>query len=520
MIRINGFFNTFSYHQPKISFSAAKNNLENSPETDIVELSKPEIKSVKAGKTKLKKDETTDFQKKLAKIKDEKILTEEVLYFLEPKIDLQGKASFTKSQTGVIDAAYNKIKFFEDFSNELSREAERYADEVFSVFKEIFGGDEEYGKHLVLRKKDKTSVYNKLVKEFRNERIRTEVHNIFAKKLYGRRYSALSADEKELVKICIMDGDVKLEPKDYKIIEAAFKSNIKESYARKLFSKPYNALNNIQKNKIKEAVYDREECEIGLNNKQARAEAYNYVRDLIGIRLILPEGSRAVMSKVERYIDKAIKSGKMNITRVSNYHSNHILPYISQQKVWEWKEAVPGMELVESADIKKKNGYTTTQINVEHYIEGREKPIMIEFQIRTEELNYIGQVEHLIYDILENKDISKKIPELQTYYDSIGIKKAVEEVFNNPDKEAKYTDYERAYYSYIRNKESEKKYKLDKPLLEDYGLGEYEGLLSFDSLKHIDEKAKEIKERYGTSKKAEPSVKANARNPKPKRIRS
>ena len=121
---------------------------------------------------------------------------------------------------------------------------------------------------------------------------------------------------------------------------------------------------------------------------------------------------------------------------------------------------------------------------------------------------------------MEKKDISKKIPELQLYYDSIGIVKAVNEVFNDPEKEEKYTAYEKACYLYIRNKESGRQYQFEKPLLADYGLGEYEGLLSFDALKHIDETANEIKAKYGPKKTEETKPKANARNPKPKRKRS
>lgn len=517
MIRLNNFINRFTYQQQVPSFGGVKNDLERKPVTDTVEISSKNIKVIKTRKTK---DGTRLIDEKLSKVKESKILTDEILYFLEPKVDSQNKRSYTKSQIGVIDAAYNKVKFFQSFSQELAKEADLYGDKVLESFVEIFGGNDDLGKYLKIRKKDSVSIYNKLIKEFRNERINTEAHNIFARKLYGKRYTALSKDEKELVKICILDGEVKLDPKDYKIIESAFKSNIKESYAQKLFLKPYNALNNIQKNKIKQEIYDNEDYAISINNKQARNEAYNYIRDLVGIRLVLPDGSRALMSKVERYIDKAIKSGNMNITRISNYHSNHILPYIRQQKVWEWKESIPGLDLVENAEVRKKNGYTTTQMNIEHYLEGRDRPLLVEFQIRTEELNEIGQREHLIYDILEKKDITKNIPELKLYYDSIGIKKAVCEVFNDSSKEEKYTDYERAYYSYIRDKEStEKKYKLSKPFLADYGLGEYEGLLSFDSLKNIDQTANEIKDKYGSKNSLDSTNKTNTRSVKSQRSR-
>ena len=83
---------------------------------------------------------------------------------------------------------------------------------------------------------------------------------------------------------------------------------------------------------------------------------------------------------------------------------------------------------------------------------------------------------------------------------SIGIEKAVHEVFGDPKKEAAYTDYERAMYSWIRhneNPETKARISYTRPILTDFGLGEYENVLSFDALKQIDDTVNIIKERYG-----------------------
>lgn len=435
---------------------------------------------------------------KLAEIKDEKFLTDELLYFLNPKVDSAGNKTFTYAQIKILDAAQSKIKFFKNFSKELARDARKYGEEVLGDFKQLFGGDEELGQYLDLRMKDEKSIYNKLVKEFKDDRIKSEVHNIFSKKLYGKRYSQLDKTDRELVKLCIEQGEVKLDPKDIKIIENAFKSDPKDFYAMKKYGKSFVELDKIQKDSIKNIIFRLGEDAVSNSSiKQAKIEATNYVRDLVGIRLRLPTGSRAEMAILEKYMDKAISKGKLKISRISNYHANHILPYIKKEKTLMWKEMIPGMELVETAEVRKRNGYTTTQMNILQKVKGRVNPILVEFQIRTESLNKIGQIEHLIYDILAKKNISKDIPQLKAYYDSIAIEKAVNKVFNVAKMEAKYTDYERAYYSFIRNGELGAPAKMSKPLLEEYGLGEYEHLLSFDALQQIDDKAKLIKEKFG-----------------------
>ena len=167
---------------------------------------------------------------------------------------------------------------------------------------------------------------------------------------------------------------------------------------------------------------------------------------------------------------------------MSNYHDNYILPYIKYETAKKWKDSMPGMVLVENKKVRKRNGYTTTQFNIVHPLKNKsarkskdsakskvskkaqhieenklkQKYIFGELQIRTQKLNDIGQREHLIYDILEGKDISQGIPELRKYYDSTGIEKAVNEVFNDDVKEENYIKYENSMYYFIRHNETRK----------------------------------------------------------------
>lgn len=491
--------NNLGNNSPEKSRRPEQNKLERSPATDTLQIKNTprplktnEIKETRKTRNNAKINKQA--AKDLDFVTKEKLLTKELLYFLQPKIDAKGNKTFTPAQINIIGLAAEKLKFFDTISTELANEADKYGDIVLNDLKEVFGGEEGLGKYLTLRKKDKTSIYNKLVKSFKNERIKSEVHNLFAKKVHNCRYSHLDKLEKEILAMLIDGGEVKLDSKDYKIIENAFKSDPKDYYAKTMFNTVYDKLNKQDKNTVKEKVFQENgKCAIAATSKQARYEAISYVKDLIGIRLVLPTGNRNEMAKVEKYIEKAILNEKINMTRMSNYHANHILPYIRVDKARYWKE-LTGMELIENSEVRKKNGYTTTQINLEHKIPNKNRPVLVELQIRTDALNKIGNIEHLIYDIIEKKNIHKNIPELKEYYDSIGIEEAVNKVFNDSKKEQKYVDYERAYYSYIRNQETNNPHvKLEKPLLAQFGLGEYEHLLSFDALEIIDDKAKAIK---------------------------
>ena len=398
-------------------------------------------------------------------IKKEKLFNDAIIFLLQPKTTATGAKIFTPNHTKIINLAAKKITFYKGTAKRLEQMGTETIDRVIKDVKTIFGGEKNYGKYLHARNKngqptskESVSIYNKIIKEFNDKKVNTDIMNIFARKLYQKPYKMLDKTEKELVKLSIFDGDVKLDSRDYKTFEKVLATG-----------------------------------------KKDYAEAVDWIKDLIGLRMIIPE--TADMNVAAQYLTQAILSGKINVTRVSNYHSKHIYPYISQDTVKLWKQSVPGIELVQSSAIKKKNGYTTTQMNILHPVKdknGKVKYVWVELQLRSEQLNQIGQREHLIYDILAMKNIGKDIPELENYYKSIGIEKAVREVFGNPAKEEAYVDYERAMYSWIRENENPAARKsLTRPILTDFGLGEYEHLLSFDALQQIDDTANILKERYG-----------------------
>ena len=439
------------------------NKLERTPSKDSLAI---KCNYINTKKSKLSQQEMQFVSNTFNLLKKTNILPEHILYFLKPKIDAKGREIFTPSQANVIDAAMKKAVHFKNLAISLETDAKKYGKTCADQMVDVFGGEKGLGKYITYRVKGRRSIYDKLIKEFNDNKINTDLMSVISNKVFGCSMDDLDKDDKELLKLYIKDGEIKLDSKDYQKMVQVFKHTSRD-----------------------------------------HIESINWIKDLVGTRLILPKGDKKELELVEKYLDKAIKKGELFPTRVSNYHANHILPYIKHDTAKLWKQIIPGLKVVETAEVRKKNGYTTTQINVVHKISTKNgiKDLLGEFQIRTQELNYIGDVEHLIYDILQKKDISKGIPELKEYYDKIGIEKAVKELFNDKKKEQNYFNYERAMYYWVRNKETQtdNSRKYPKPRLHEYGLEEYWRLLSFDSLRRIDEKANEIKQRYYEKNKLE-----------------
>lgn len=402
------------------------------------------------------------------KVVKENILGRELTSIIFAGVDLSKENPFTDEQIKIIKLAAKRIDFFKECAQTLEKDAKSYLDEILNITQEAFGGEQGLGKYVKAREKngvpspkDSVSIYNKMIKEYKDEYIKGLILDGVSIPNFGKPYNLLDKDEKKLIKLYATENQIKSSI-DYKALESVLK----------------------------------------ITNK-SRKEATNWIRDLVGLRLVLPDSLN--MKEVEKYIVDAAISGKLNITKVSNYHSSHIHPYIGKDTLKLLQESLPGLLVVRNADVRKKNGYTTTQMNIVFPMPDKKEPgktkyINCELQIRSQSLNKIGQIEHLIYDILENKDISKGIPELKEFYDATGIVKAVNEVFNDSKKEEAYLQYEKTVYSKIRKREnaksSERTAKLEYPLLADFGLGAYD-VLSFESLEYIDNKANLIKKKYG-----------------------
>lgn len=460
------------------SFSARNKRETFSKEVDLV---KVPVKDVFVKKTtkKVKAEKTVDVDKKLSpqeqlildynNVVKDNILGRELTALIFAGVNPSDPSTFTPQQKKIVKLAAKRIEFFKAEADALNKMANEHIETIIDAMSEMFGGNDGLGRYIQARTKngqptakDTVSIYNKMIKEFKSTYIRGRILDGIAIPQFGIPYCHLGKDEKKLIRMSAGDGDL-VHNVDFKALENVLKVT-----------------------------------------RNSKIEATDWIRDLVGIRLVLPDD--VDMSLVEDYIKKAAMTGKTNITKISNYHSSHIYPYISKNTLKLLRESIPGLYIVSSSEVRKKNGYTTTQMNIIHSIpEKHDKVVNIncELQIRSASLNKIGQIEHLIYDILENKDISKGIPELKEFFDSTGIVNAVNDVFNDPKKEESYLEYEKTVYAKIRENEKKNKQTRNKdieyPLLADFGLGAYD-VLSFESLEYINNKANLIMKKYSNKK--------------------
>lgn len=463
---------TFTGNRKQERIPRKKISLENIPNDDLF-VKSPQKKKVSSPKdsgiipSKLSPDE--QFLVDYKTVVKDNILGRELTALIFAGVDDKNPNSFTTQQKNIVKLAAKRIAFFKAEAEALNKLGNEHIESVLTAMSDMFGGKDQLGKYIQARikngkpvAKDSVSIYNKLIKEFKSTYIKGKILDGISIPQFGQPYSHLGKDEKKLIRMSSADADL-VHNVDFKALESVLKINSK-----------------------------------------SRKEASDWIRDLVGIRLVLPDD--VDMSEVEDYIKRAALSGQTNITKISNYHSSHIYPYISKNTLELLRESIPGLYVVSSSEVRKKNGYTTTQMNIIHNIlEKNDKEIKIncELQIRSHSLNKIGQIEHWIYDILENKDISKGIPELKEFLDATGIVNAVNDVFNDPKKEEAYLEYEKTAYAKIR--ENEKKNKnvrstdVEYPLLADFGLGAYD-VLSFESLEYINNKASLIMKKYSNKK--------------------
>lgn len=354
-----------------------------------------------------------------------------------------GEPKFTQLQTEIIKNAEKKMRALRTVSKKLEMEGKKQEKEVVSKVIDMFGGEEGYGKYLTGRVKDQNSIAAKL-KNRLIDLTNDMFNNALAQKIYKKDFSKLSDAEQKMIK------------------------HLKPSEELTLTDKQLKQIRNLYAEDSSELMHSR-----------------THVRDLIGVRLVLPKGSKAETEKATAYIEKAIQDGNIEVTRVSNYYgSEGVKPYIDNKRIANWSEMDGSINLIDYMK-SKPNGYTTCQLNI---------GANCELQIRSRLMNVLGNLEHLYYDICENKDITKGVKELKEYYEKAGLFKEVEEIKNNPVLSNEYKRYLKDSYKRVRDIDlGSSKYPLD---LGNYIDSKYCKNLSIEGLQELEKGAEKIKAKY------------------------
>jgi ppGpp synthetase/RelA/SpoT-type nucleotidyltranferase len=174
------------------------------------------------------------------------------------------------------------------------------------------------------------------------------------------------------------------------------------------------------------------------NTMQAR----NMIGDAVGGRVILPTGTTKEVDMVVSQLTEAIKKGDIKLSELNNYKGKDGLSYFTDEHVLQIQEAhaiaqqkglvdTP-LVVISGSNSKaiKNSGYTTIQMNAT-----TRNGAKIELQIRGPEIQKLGEIEHLIYDLRQGKSIPAHLP------NEINRKMTtLSETLNSLPKEA-YDDY-------------------------------------------------------------------------------
>jgi ppGpp synthetase/RelA/SpoT-type nucleotidyltranferase len=132
------------------------------------------------------------------------------------------------------------------------------------------------------------------------------------------------------------------------------------------------------------------------------------LKDAIGIRIILKQGSDAEMNQVIQKLANAVQKNELRILEIENYRGRKGIPYLSDHQFKELSDATQlshGYPLLRGPEEVKKSGYTCVQMIIEF-----KNGAIGELQIRGPKVDQISQAEHLAYDLRRNK--GKPIPDI------------------------------------------------------------------------------------------------------------
>lgn len=178
-----------------------------------------------------------------------------------------------------------------------------------------------------------------------------------------------------------------------------------------------------------------------------KLKSKGYLDDLLGYTILLDNPNQKPIHEImKRFISKE-KQGELKVKTIKNYFDPKAKPYVSFDYMEKLKEAFPKSRVL---DEDFNNGYNTVIVK---FLVGN---IPVELQIRGKQVEKIQKVEHLIYDIKQNKTVLK--------YDEAtnsALKKVIKAYKSlSPSQVKKYEQYIKNYYIYSRALECD--FKLTK----------------------------------------------------------
>ncbi len=176
-------------------------------------------------------------------------------------------------------------------------------------------------------------------------------------------------------------------------------------------------------------------------------------------RMAAEKQSEHIVEMLKDVLTRQINSGDFEIMTLSNYKGQDGIPYLSDKQVKELMEYANqrGVKLDVKTDDNgfaenvKDSGYTAFQMNLK-YKDGT----VVEWQTRGRDVDNFAEVEHIMYDSRQDKDLTGGRDVLKPLYEPYKklIKDMKDDMFNE------HMEYLTEYYKQLRLKELGFDYKL------------------------------------------------------------
>lgn len=176
-------------------------------------------------------------------------------------------------------------------------------------------------------------------------------------------------------------------------------------------------------------------------------------------RMAAEKQSEHIVEMLKEVLTRQINSGDFEIMTLSNYKGQDGIPYLSDKQVKELMEYANqrGVKLDVKTDDNgfaenvKDSGYTAFQMNLK-YKDGT----VVEWQTRGSDVDKFAEVEHIMYDSRQDKDLTGGRDVLKPLYEPYKklIKDMKDDMFNE------HMEYLTEYYKQLRLKELGFNYKL------------------------------------------------------------
>lgn len=273
------------------------------------------------------------------------------------------------------------------------------------------------------------------------DRVKMTVHRSVRESIEGRSKSEISNLDKLTEKVT----KIKTKINEIKSNNSLTEEQKGQKIENMLYSRKNGDLRHLPK---ADKMFLREN---GYDITQSENILKSLVGDSYGMRLTLEDTSPESINKIVANWIKEIKSRKMKITEIENYHGDNTKGYFTRAQLNKIKQTMLDTygDEIRIRDEIKPSGYTGVNLKIQTVEQSGEHLKLdptVEFQIRGKQMHEAAESEHLLYDLSTGKDISRGNNKIALM--TMEVRNAVRNL--TPEQADAYENYHYENYSYAR----------------------------------------------------------------------